>query len=49
MQWKLDLLLGHRDQEMEFLVEAGGSPKPKKAWQSKSTHTLLMIPISWQQ
>ena len=43
MRWELDLLLWPRDQSSQW--KPAGSPKPKKARQSKSTHKLLMIPF----
>ena len=44
-QWKLDLLLWPRDQRQSSQWKHTGSPRPKKARQSKSTHKLLMIPF----
>ena len=41
MRWKLDLLLWPRAQSSQW--KHAGSPRPKKARQSKSTHKLLMI------
>ena len=43
MWWKLDLLLWPRDRVTKW--KHAGSPRPKKARQSKSTHKLLMIPF----
>ena len=43
MRWKLGLLLWPRDQETEVPGKHAGSPRQKKARQSKSTHKLLMI------
>ena len=44
LQWKLDLLLWSRDRERESSQwKHAGSPRPRKARQSKSTHKLLMI------
>ena len=48
MWWKLDLLLWPRDQETMFQWKHAGSPKPKKARQSKSTLKHFMIPFFWQ-
>ena len=42
MRWKLYLLLWPRDQQSSQWKHAG-SPRPKKARQSKSTNKLLMI------
>ena len=44
LRWKLDLLLWPRDQESSQRKHAG-SPRPKRARQSKSTHKLLIIPF----
>ena len=45
MWWKLDLLLWPREQEKSCQWKHAGSPRPKKARQSKSTHKLLMVPF----
>ena len=42
MWWKLDILLWPRDSSQ---WKHAGSPRPKKARQSKSTHKLLIIPF----
>ena len=45
MRWKVDLLLWPRPKRQSSQWKYAGSPRPKHARQSKSTHKLLMIPF----
>ena len=45
MPWKLDLCYDPETKRQSSQWKQAGSPRPKKARQSKSTHKLLMIPF----
>ena len=48
LRWKMNLLLWPETKRQSSQWKRAGSPRLKKARQSKSTHKLLMIPFFWQ-